>query len=535
MAKWIRAELGLVLGLLSIGLLGCGGPAAEEAGVVRIGNGGEPRDLDPHTITGTPEARIIFSLMEGLVTYHPTDDSIPYAGAAERWEVSEDGRTWRFFLREDGRWSNGDPVTAGDFVYAWRRVLIPELGNEYADWLYMIRGAEAFHKGELADVEQVGIRAEGERVFVVELHEPVADFLQILLNHTFLPVHPATIEAHGGPGRRSSGWTRPENYVGNGAFRLVEWLPNSRIRLEPNPYYWDAEVVKAAALEFYPINDENTELRAFESGQLHVTNSAPVNMRSVYRERFPDRIRFDPMAGVYFFRFNITRPPLDDVRVRQALSLAIDREQIIQRLLQGGERVGTSLVPDGIGQFATSGRQMHDPVRARQLLAEAGFAGGAGFPELELLFNTSDNHRKIAEAVQSMWRSQLGIDISLTNKEWMVYLNTTQQMQYDISRAGWVGSLYPLAFLRILMIDSSNNETGFGDPDFDALLRQASRTLDPDLRHVLLREAEERLFSAMPITPLYWYTNIYLIDPRVRGWAPKLSDQRPMKFVYLED
>jgi oligopeptide transport system substrate-binding protein len=526
----------LCLAVLSGILAGCGGPElSDEGNVLRVGIGGEPRDLDPHTVTGSPEVKVILSLMEGLVAYHPTDDEIPWPGAAERWEESEDGRVWRFYLRGDGRWSNGDPVTADDFVYAWRRVLNPGLGNEYADWLYMIEGAEDYHMGNVNDIGRVGIAAEGPRVLRVTLREPVADFLKMLLNHTFLPVHPPTIEAHGGPGIRHSGWTAPASHVGNGAFRLMEWRPNSVIRVAPNPHYWDADSVRLDGIAFYPIQDENTELRAFEGGQLHVTNSVPVNMRQRYRERSPERIRFDAFSGVYFYRINTTRPPLDDLRVRQALSLAIDREQIIRQLLRGGEGVATGLVPDGIGGHRAPRRAVHDPERARALLAEAGFPGGSGFPALELLFNTSDNHRKIAEAIQNMWRAQLGIDISLTNKEWKVYLDTTQSMQYDIARAGWVGNLYPFSFLRILLSTSANNETGFADPEYDRLLLESSRTLDLEARLELVRRAEERLLAAEPVIPLYWYTNVYLIDPRVRNWAPKLVDQRPLKLVYLAD
>jgi oligopeptide transport system substrate-binding protein len=519
-----------------MGLLGCGQPAVESDGsVLRIGNGGEPRDLDPHTVSGTPEVKIIQCLMEGLVTYHPTDDEIPYAGAAERWEVSDDGRTWRFYLRDGGRWSNGDPVTAADFVYSWKRVLNPALVNEYADWMYMIVGAEAYHRGEQEDFGQVGITAEEQRVLRIDLNEPVADFLKMLLNHTFLPVHPPTIEAHGGPGVRQSGWTRPEYYVGNGAYRLVEWRPDSLIRVEANPAYWDAASVRTPVLEFYPISDENTELRAFESGQLHVTNSVPVNMRAHYRERFPEKIRFDPFVGVYFYRLNTTRYPLTDARVRKALSLSIDRQQIIDRLLQGNERVATAMVPSGTGGYVSPVRETYNPERARALLAEAGYPGGNGFPQVELLFNTSDNHRKIAEAIQNMWRRELGIEITLTNKEWKVYLNTTKEMNYQIARAGWIGNLYPYSFLRTLLSYSPNNDTGFNDPEYDRILVESTHELDKEKRLELVRQAELRMLQAEPIIPLYWYTNVFLIDPRVREWNPKLVDQRPMKFVYMEE
>jgi oligopeptide transport system substrate-binding protein len=527
----------LYLPVLAVGVClfnACTGPDRTEEGILKIGNGGEPRDLDPHTVTGTPEVQIILTLLEGLVAYHPVTDEIPYPGIAARWETSEDGRTWRFFLRES-KWSNGDPFTAEDFVYSWKRVLNPSLGNEYADWMYMIRGAEAYHKGNISDFSQVGIVAEEDRVLRVELNEPVVDFLKMLLNQTFLPVHRRTIEAFGGPGVRASGWTRPDSYVGNGAYVLKKWEPDSVIRVERNPYYWDAASVKMDGFEFYPISDENTELRAFESGQLHVTNSVPVNMRRFYADQHPGKIRFDPFAGVYFYRLNTTRPPLDDVRVRKALSLAIDREQIIRKLLQGNERVATSYAPAGIGEYEYPAREVHDPGQARALLAEAGYPGGKGFPEVELIFNTSDNHRKIAEAIQNMWLSELGVEIELANQEWKVYLNTTKEMQYDIARAGWIGNLYPYSFLRTLLSHSPNNDTGFNDPVYDRLLEASSHEMDKGKRFELIRQAESLLLQAEPVIPLYWYTNVFLIDPRVRNWNPKLVDQRPLKLVYLED
>lgn len=524
----------VLLVALAICFSGCTGPSEEQGNVLRIGNGGEPRDLDPHTITGSPEAKIVFSLMEGLLAYHPTDDSIPYPGVAERWEVSDDGTTWRFYLRE-AKWSNGDPLTAEDFVYSWRRILHPSLGNEYADWMYMIKGAEAYHKGEVSNLDEVAIVAESDRVLRVELVHPVANFLKMLLNHTFLPVHKPTIEAHGGPGLRQSGWTQPETYVSNGAFVLKKWEPNSVIRIERNPHYWDAESVRMNAIEWYPIDDPNTELRAFESGQLHVTTTVPVNQRNNYRKNFPDKIRFDAYAGVYFYRLNTLRAPLDDVRVRKALSLAIDRELIIRNLLQGNERVATSYAPGGIGGYDPPPREVYNPDKARALLAEAGYPEGNGFPEVELLFNTSDNHRKIAEAIQNMWRTELGVDISLTNQEWKVYLDTTKEMQYDIARAGWIGNLYPYSFMRTLLSYSPNNDTGFANTEYDALLEQSARTMDREKRHDLVRRAEEIMLAEEPVIPLYWYTNVYLINPRVKNWTAKLVDQRPMKFVYLED
>lgn len=501
--------------------------------ILRLGNGGEPPDIDPHTVAGNPEVRIISSLFEGLVTYHPENDDIPYPGVAREWSMSADGRSWDFFLREDARWSNGDPVTAADFVFSWKRVLTASLGNDYVDWFYMIAGAEDYHLGRIEDFAQVGVEAIDPHHLRIRLREPVADFLKILLNHSFLPVHPPTVTASGGDKRRASGWTQPATIVGNGAFVLKEWIPNSVIRVSRNPHYWDRQTVQLDGIEFIPIADENTEYRAFRSGQLHVTQSAPVNLRARYRERNPDQIRFDPFAAVYYYSFNTTRAPFDDPRVRHALSLAIDREQIVRRLLEGGERAATGIIPDGIGGYASPGRVLYDPQRARALLAAAGYPAGEGFPRAELLFNTSDNHRKLAEAVQSMWRGTLGIDVSLTNKEWKVYLDARQKLNFSVARAGWVGSLYSRSFLRNFQSHSPNNQTGWANPRYDELFREAEITIDPARHLELVRAAEDILMEELPLTPLYWYTNVYFIHPRVENWHPKLIDQRPFKHIRL--
>lgn len=512
----------------------CGGGAQRGGGnVLFIGNGGEPRDLDPQTVTGVPEIRILTSLLEGLVAYHPSDDRYPEPGVAERWEVCEEGRVWTFHLRGDARWSNGDPVTARDFVFSWRRIVEPALACEYADWMYLVENGEAYHRGEIDDFDAVGLRAVDDRTFEVTLVAPTADFLQIILHHAFLPVHPPTIERFGGIDVRASGWTRPESFVGNGPFRLTEWRPNTVISVERNPFYWDAETVRLDGIRFFPIDDENTEERAFRTGQLHITGSVPANMRERYRRENPDHIRFDPLAAVYFYRLNTLRPPLDNRLLREALSLAIDRETLVRQVTRGGETPAYAIVPPGTGGYMPPNRTHHDPERARALLAEAGFPDGQGLPPLELLFNTSDNHRRIAEAIQQMWQRNLGVQITLLNQEWQVYLNTTQNMNYTISRAGWVGSTYPYAFLRIYLSESANNQTGFASGRYDELMRLARHTMDDEKRFALLYEAEDLLLSEFAVIPIYWYTNVFLINPAVRNWHPKLNDLRPYKYVEL--
>jgi oligopeptide transport system substrate-binding protein len=527
-----RALLG-ALTLIAAGAA-CSKQQAPGTNVLRLGNGGEPRDLDPHVVTGTPEVNILQALFEGLVAYPPSYPGEPAPGVAHSWSMSADGAVWRFALRPDARWSNGDPVTAHDFVYSWRRVVEPALGCEYADWMYIVAGAEDYNRGLTTDPESIGLRAVDDHTFEVRLVAPTADFLRIILHHTFLPVHPPTIERFGGAGRRMSGWTRPPHLVGNGPFQLSVWQPNNYIEVLRNPHYWDAATVRLDGMRFHPISDENTEERAFRSGQLHITGSVPAGMVGAYRTQRPAELRSDPLAAVYFYRINATRPVLDDVRVRRALSLAIDRELLVRNITRGGERVAYAVVPEETGGYNPPRDLVRfDPEAARQLLAEAGFPAGRGFPSFELLYNTSDNHRRLAEAVQQMWRRELGINVTLTNKEWMVYLDATQNLNYDISRGGWVGNDFPFPFLRIYLADAPNNQTGFASPRYDALIAEARHTIDDARRFTLLREAESLLLEFGAVIPVYWYTNTYLIHPSVRNWISHPVDQRPYKYVEL--
>lgn len=523
--------------ILIIGLAGCSKNLSDQdEGILRLGNGGEPRDLDPHIVTGSPEVNILHALFEGLITYpreHPGD---PEPGVAEHWRMSEDGLVWTFHLRKNARWSNGESVTAEDFVYSWRRSIEPNLVSEYADWKFIIEGAEDYFNGVHSDFERVGLRAIDPHTFEITLVAPTADFLLILLHHSFLPVHPGTIEAYGEIDMRFSGWTQPGRHVGNGPFKLKEWRPNTYLEVERNPHYWDAETVGLNGMRFYPISDENTEERAFRTGQLHITNTVPAGLRERYLKERPDQIRLDPLSAVYFYRIQSERAHLNDVRVRKALSMAIDRERLVKFVTRGGERAAYALVPDPTGDYhPPEGLIEYNPKRARELLAEAGYADGQGITGLELLYNTSDNHRRLAEAVQQMWRNELGIAVNLVNQEWQVFLNATQSMNYDISRGGWVGNLFPLTFLRIYQSDNPNNQTGFRSDRYDMLIETARHTLDDETRFAKLREAEQILLESAVVIPIYWYTNPFLIQPNVKNWNPHPVDLRPYKYVKLLD
>jgi oligopeptide transport system substrate-binding protein len=502
--------------------------------ILHRGVGYEVNELDPHVVTGVAEGNILRALFEGLVTEDPVDLR-PVPGVAERWEISADGLTYTFRLRGDARWSDGRPVTARDFTASFQRILTPSLAADYANMLYILRGAEAFHKGGGRDFTSVGAEAVDDRTLRLTLEHPAAYFLSLLTNPPWYPVPVETIARHGPVAQRGNPWTRPANIVTNGPFRLTEWRQNQVIAVDKFPGYWDAATVRLNGIRFYPLDSVDAEERAFRAGQLHVTEYAPISKIDSYRQNSPHLLRLDPYLATYFFRLNTRRPPLNDVRVRRALALAIDREAIVTRLLRGGQRPAHALTPPGTAGYTARARVPSDPAEARRLLAEAGFPGGRGLPPIDLLFNTSENHRAVAEAVQEMWRRELGLEIRLANQELKVTHAARRAGDYQILRGDWIGDyLDPATFLDIFRGDSGNNYTGWAQPEYDAALFAAARTADPAARAELLQRAESILLEGVPFIPVYHYTHVFLLHPAVKGWHSNLLDHHPYKHVWLE-
>jgi len=504
------------------GLAGCG--FHEETNVasgnrdqiLHFGNGDEPQELDPHLTTGIPEFHIQHALFEGLVAKHPKTLAIEPA-VAESWDISP------------------DPVTARDFVYSWHRALMPALGNLYAYMFNCVRNAEAFFRGEITDFSQVGVRAPDDHTLIVELNAPTPYFLQLLDHHSFFPIHPATIEKFGAIDERGTRWTRPGNFVGNGPFNLKEWKMNRILVVEKSPTYWDAATVRLKEIHFYPIPNSSTEERMFRAGQLHVTDRVPNEKIAVYRDKDPAALRITPYLGTYFYRFNTTVKPLDDVRVRRALAMSINRRLIVEKITKGGQIPSTTFTPPDTAGYTSYETIPEDIGQARKLLAEAGYPDGRGIPTLEIIFNTDEAHRKIAIAIQEMWKKALNINVSLSNHDWKVYMDRESKMNYTISRAGWIGDyLDPTTFLDMMIADSGNNRTGWANPRYDDLLQQAAHAPDQDRRYDLLRQAEAILIQDMPLMPIYTYTNVRLIAPSVKGWENNLLDQHPYKYMYLQ-
>lgn len=521
----------------SFGGCGPGGTAVERgdrAQILHAALGAPPESLDPHIITSVAGFDVMRAIQEGLISEDPRDLS-PTPGVAERWEVSSDQLEYTFFLRPDARWSNGDRVTAQDFIFSFQRVLSPALGAQYAYMLFLVENAEAYHAGTLGDFAQVGFEVLDDLTLQIRLNSPTPYFLSILTNPAWWPVHPPTVLSHGRIDQRASGWTRPGNFVGNGPFILSQWRTGREIVTIRNPYYWDADAVCLREIHFHPIESSDTQERAFRSGQLHFTKSIQPNRVSYYEENQPAVIRSEPYLGVYFFRLNTGRPPFDDPRVRQAFSLAIDKESIVRNVMHGRADPAGSFTPPDTGDFSFSGQVSFDPERARQLLAEAGYPGGENFPAVDLLFNTQELHRQIAEAVQQMLRTELNIQINLFNQEWQAYLASVRSGNYQMARAAWIGDyLDPNTFLDMWLTDGGNNSTGWSKAAYDALIQEAGRTADPAQRQHIFQQAETILLDELPIIPIYHYRNNYLIQPSVRGWFPNVLDRHPYKFLYLE-
>jgi oligopeptide transport system substrate-binding protein len=532
----LRLPLLLITSFIACGLAaGCGqkSPSAGGSGtgakVLQFGNGTEPQDLDPQVVTGVPENKIINALFEGLVAEGP-GGSDTVGGVAERWNISPDGRTYTFHLRPTAKWSNGDPMTATDFVRSYQRILTPSLAAEYAYKLHHVVGAEEFNKGELKDFSKVGIRAVNDHTLEIQLKNPTPFLIEAMKHYSWFPVHLPTVEKHGGATRKGSAWTRAENIVGNGPFIMKEWRPNQKIVVTRSPTYWDKDTVKLDEIHFHPVESMDTEERMFRTGQLHKTNELPVAKIDVYKRDFPESYRQDPYYGVYFYRFNVTKPPLNDKRVRRALALAIDREAIVRNVTRGGQTPALNFLPPS-ERHTSSVRIKGDLDEAKRLLAEAGFPEGRGFPQVTLLYNTSENHRAIAEALQQMWRRNLGINIGLMNQEWKVYLDAMDVLAYDIARAGWIADYPdPNTFMDMWVTGGGNNDTGWSNADYERLLAQSYTAPNEAARMELYRQMEEILMDELPIMPLYFYTRVYALNPKVK-WVPNVLDNRNWKFV----
>lgn len=501
-------------------------PPAEN--VFRYSNGAEPERLDPSVMSGQPDGRVARAIFEGLTAADPRTLA-PIPGQAYRWELSEDGLIYTFHLRPGLVWNDGTPLGARDFVYTFLRVLRPQTASRYASFLYPVRNAEAYNKGMLVDSTQVGLAAPDDSTFVVSLEHPTSYFIYLTAYYTCLPVPRHVIERWG------DRWTRLEHIVGNGPFVMTYHRQRDRFEFKKSTTYWNAAEVRLDRIIAYSVDDLNTCVNLYKAGVTDWNPSGYLPSQYVpYMRSFSD-YRAGRYQAVYFYSINTTRPPLDNPLVRRALNLSVDREAIARDLLKGSRDPWGNFTPSGYPGYTHPPPLTYDPAKARECLAKAGFPGGKGMRKIAVLFNTSEDHRRIAEAIQEMWKRELGIDVELANQEWGSYLQATTSLQYDVARRSWIGDyLDPNTFLSIMVTGDGNNRTGWSDPTYDRLLRDASAEVDPARRLEMLSEAEGRMLDAGPVIPIYHYSTVELVKPYVRGLYPTPLDVHPLDKVWID-
>lgn len=505
--------------------------------VLYLGGGSEPESIDPSKSYDGPGVDIVRELFEGLMRYDPeTLDPVP--GAAEAWEMDEDGRRYVFRLREGLVWSDGTPLTAHDFEWSWKRVLDPATAAQYAALLWDLEGGKAYNLGR-GSREEVGVRALDDRTLEVRLERPVPWFLSLLPFAPFCPAPRHAVEAHG------LGWTRPENIVTNGPFHLTRWIPNYEIELVKSPTYWDRDSVRLERAVVVVSDDNHSMMRLFRAGEIDWlgSNTRPPPEYLPYLRTKKD-YREDRYLGTYFYWINLREDrnagsPLRDKRVRRALLLATDREAIVRYVTQGGQRPAHGMVPD---IFFEKGYPLptpipFDPEQARRLLAEAGYGpGGKPFPTIEILYNTHEGHRQVAEAIQQMWKRNLGIDVAIVNQEWKVFMSNRLEGHFQIARAGWIGDfLDPYSFLSQFLSESEANEARWKNPEYDRLVALALEEPDDEKRYAIYAKAEAILMDELPVLPIYYYSQNTLIGSWVKGFVPNAQDIHPLRSLWVEE
>ena len=491
-------------------------------------NGAEPQSLDPAIITGEPEIRVSQALFEGLTTRNARGGVIP--GMAQSWTLSPDGRTYTFTLRPEAKWSNGDPVTAYDFLNSWERSLNPITASQYSYQLYYLVNGEAYGTGKLKDFSQVGVKAPDEHTLVVTLVHPTGYFLELTTLPVLYPVHLPTLRKYG------QDWTKPGRMVSNGPYVLKEWRLNDYILLEANPEYWRA--VPIHRIKALPTDSPTTCFNLFYSRKTDLI----LDKTSIPAELVPDirnkpYFHANPFGATTFIRFNVKRKPFDDVRVRKALALALDKKDIVEKITRTGEPVANTLVPPGSAGYTPPHGLPYNLEEARRLLAEAGYPNGRGFPDVTMLYPARSNWIQIATEIQALWRRDLGItSIHLRAQEWKVYLNTEQLLDFDLAVSDWIGDYNdPQTFLDMFVTDGGNNQTGWGNPRYDQMLEASGTALNPAQRMQIFHDMEKTLVEdEVPIIPVYFWVGLSLYYPdKLGGLEPNFIDEHPWGEFYI--
>ncbi|GAB1454712.1 MAG: peptide ABC transporter substrate-binding protein [Spirochaetia bacterium] len=524
-----RVLSGLMIIALALTLaVSCGGKAGAAKGVEFImNNGAEPQTLDPSKIQGVPEHKIYMALFEGLVGSDPKT-SLAVPGVAESWTISEDGKQITYKLRKT-TWSDGTKITAQTVVDSWIRTLDPATASEYAYMVGMvIKGADEFNGGK-AGKEAVQIRALDDYTFQCDLLGPMPYAVDMMSHYSFaiLPMH--VINAKG------DDWIKVENFVGNGPFTLESWKPQESLSVVPNAKYWDPKNVHLSRVTFLPIDDNLTAYNKFKAGEIDWAHGIPLDLIDEIKLR-PD-YQVAPQVATYYYVFNMTRAPFTDLRVRRALTMGLNMQELVDKVTKGGQLATTSMVPTMAGYTPAKG-PMFNVEEARKLLAEAGYPDGKGFPKTPIIYNTSDGHKKIAEWVQENWKKNLGIEVTLVNQEWKTFLDTRSNAHdFDIARAGWVGDyLDPNTFLDMFIIGSGNNDGLYANPEYDALVKKAATMKAGPERMAVLQQAESFLITKdQAVIPFYHYVEQDMIDiNKWDGWFANPLGTHPWKGIKLK-
>lgn len=502
---------------------------AEKQELVR-NNGAEVSSLDPHKIEGVPESNVSRDLLEGLVISDVNGKTSP--GVAESWD-NKDFKVWTFHLRKDAKWSNGEPVTAQDFVYSWQRLADPKTASPYASYLQY---------GHLLNIDDIiagkkspdtlGVKAIDDHTFEVTLSEAVPYFYKLPVYVAMSPVNKAAIEKFG------EKWTQPQNWVGNGAYKLKDWVVNEKIVLERNPQYWDNAHTVINQVTYLPIASEVTDVNRYRSGEIDMTyNQLPIELFQKLKKEIPNEVKVDPYLCTYYYEINNQKPPFNDVRVRTALRLGLSQDILTNKVKNQGDIPAYGFVPPYIDGFKAqtpewfTWSQEKRNAEAKKLLAEAGYTANKPLT-FNLLYNSSDLHKKMAIAASSIWKQNIGVDVKLENQEWKTFLNSRQQGTHDLARGGWCADYNePSTFLNSMLSDSSNNKAHYKSKEFDALVAKSLQVKTDEERAAIYQQAEALLNKDAVIVPVYYYANTRLVKPYVGG----LTGKDPQDNVYVKD
>lgn len=475
----------------------------------------EPPSLHPGTATDTTSAAVLYQTFEGLMRINQ-DDEVEEA-MAESYTISDDQLTYTFKIRDDVNWSNGDPVTAQDFETAWKWVLDPDnVDAEYAYQLYSIKGAQAA-KEEGASMDDVGVTAEDDKTLVVELAQPTPYFLDLTAFYTYFPTNHKVVE-----GNDEWAQEKNESYVTNGPFLFESWEHKNQIVLKKNPEYWDADTVKLETINMYMIDDENTELQMFNNGELDWAGSptGALPLASIPALKEEGKLNISPLAGVYYYSYNTEAEPFNNVNIRKAFALAINRQGIVENITKGEQLPAMALVPPSIFEENNEGYFKDNDVEKAKEYLEKGLEelGLDELPKVNLSFNTSEAHGTIAQAVQDMWKENLGVEVELNNEEWNVYLDTMSEGNYQVGRMGWNADFNDaINFLEIFQSIGGNNYTNWEDEEYSDLIEQSRTETDPEARRQIMRDAEAIFMEALPVAPVYFYTNVWVNKDYVKN------------------